>query len=125
MKVEFKLPKAVKTKWVKALRSGDYKQGKGELKTVSGSDYNYETGEYENSETTFCCLGVARDIGLCTRKKPANKFDSCTEEFVNTAFLPKNVQDFLANKNDGASEDGGTSRRWGFEKIATWIEKNL
>ena len=37
----------IKEKWVTALRSGDYKQGKGRLRTVEGH---------------FCCLGVLCDI---------------------------------------------------------------
>lgn len=38
-----KLPQEFKTKWLKALRSGDYQQGSGSL---------YKHGKY-------CCLGVA------------------------------------------------------------------
>lgn len=37
----------VKTKWLEALRSGDYEQAKGSLKTTSGK---------------FCCLGVLCDL---------------------------------------------------------------
>jgi hypothetical protein len=37
----------VTQKWVKALRSGEYKQGKGHLR---------------NSDNTFCCLGVLCDL---------------------------------------------------------------
>ena len=110
MKIDFKLPKASKRQWLKALRSGEYKQGVGALKSMAG-----DTGEQQ-----FCCLGVARDAGLCTRKKPSDKTDSCQDEYVTTTFLPMNVQKFLANKNDG---DGGD--RWSFSKIANWIERNL
>jgi hypothetical protein len=41
----------VKNKWVKALRSGEYKQGHNRLLTV---DYN--------SDESFCCLGVLCEI---------------------------------------------------------------
>lgn len=42
--------KTFKKKWVKALRSGKYEQGKGCLREeISGKD-------------TFCCLGVACDL---------------------------------------------------------------
>lgn len=37
----------VKKEWVAALRSGEYKQGSGELKTTEGA---------------FCCLGVLCDL---------------------------------------------------------------
>lgn len=39
--------KEIQTEWVAALRSGDYVQGKGKLKT---------------SDNQFCCLGVLCDI---------------------------------------------------------------
>ena len=41
--------------WVKALRSGDYKQGRGQLKRSE-----------KNGNTRFCCLGVLCDISLLT-----------------------------------------------------------
>lgn len=41
------MDKKLKTKWVKALRSGKYKQGKGVLRTV---------------DNKFCCLGVLVDV---------------------------------------------------------------
>ena len=40
-----------KKKWVEALRSGEYKQGKGHLRN-----------EVMDAEDTFCCLGVLCDI---------------------------------------------------------------
>ncbi len=39
--------KSIKNKWVKALRSGEYKQGSGQLK---------------DSSPLFCCLGVLAQI---------------------------------------------------------------
>ena len=41
---------AIKDKWVKALRSGEYAQGKGHFVTA-GKKYD-----------SFCCLGVLADI---------------------------------------------------------------
>lgn len=41
---DVKLPKRFKNKWVKALRSGEFKQGKNEL--------------YSSISDTYCCLGV-------------------------------------------------------------------
>lgn len=48
----FKDWKQFKKAWVKALRSGDYRQGQGTLVT-----YNEETCTDE-----FCCLGVAANL---------------------------------------------------------------
>jgi len=42
-------------KWVEALRSGNYKQGKGALRVTQGR-------ELSPSEDRFCCLGVACDL---------------------------------------------------------------
>ncbi len=50
--------KQVKKKWIKALKSGKYKQTKGHLK----------------DETGHCCLGVLCDIYAKERKKG---FDTC------------------------------------------------
>lgn len=43
----------IKTKWIDALRSGDYKQAHGVL------GYKYEDGRVEN-----CCLGVLCDLAV-------------------------------------------------------------
>lgn len=45
----------LKAKWVEALRSGKYKQGKNHLR---------------NKDDTFCCLGVLCDIVNETKWKP-------------------------------------------------------
>lgn len=42
---DVRLPKKFKEKWVKALRSGKYKQGGGQL--------------YNELDNSYCCLGVA------------------------------------------------------------------
>jgi len=116
VKANFKLPKAVKAKWVKALRSGEYKQGIGHLEQ---QDYNHADEKID--PVKYCCLGVACHIGLTQRRKPADKNAStCGDskpEVVSTKFLPSKVQDFLAEKNDDS--------KWGFEKIADWIDENL
>lgn len=59
MKKEYpKLPKAFKNKWIKALRSGDYKQGEDLLKAQQYTEDGIKIkGEYK-----YCCLGVAGDI---------------------------------------------------------------
>lgn len=105
-----KLPVKFKAKWVAALRSGKFKQGKGSL--------------HNTHKNTYCCLGVAARIA-----KP--KAD------IGSSFTTKNHHGvpeelcyhgegydacrFLSGKNDGA----GKKRAWTFPEIATWIEKNL
>ena len=100
--MEFKLPKKVKNIWLKALRSGKYEQGKNNLK--------YK--EYDENFFRYCCLGVARECGLTRARARANN----TNEWVCKNFLPKEVQNELADMNDHGSM---------FKEIAKWIEKNL
>ena len=107
MTIEFKLPKAKKTKWVKALRSGKYTQGKKKLKRVMGSDI---PGFYNKlAKPEFCCLGVACDIGIAKPKSDGY--------YAQETFMPGDLQQTLANMND--------SGKWSFKSIAKWIEENL
>lgn len=96
-KRKFKLNPKVKAKWVRALRSGKYRQGKHQLK-------------YGKS---YCCLGVACALKLA---KPNSGLGINQAQLADYAFIPKRVQQGLATKNDGG---------WSFERIANWIEKHL
>lgn len=107
--MKFKLDKKAKVKWVKALRSGKYKQAKAALYQPKGKD----TSE-GFSNRGYCCLGVACAIGLT---KPENNDLISESWFVNTEFIPKSIQRILATKND--------RQNWTFEQIANFIEKNL
>lgn len=91
-------------KWVEALRSGEYEQGRGRLRVT------------DNAGDSFCCLGVACEIGLATQ-------DPMTQ-FVRTDFLSSLEQRRLARWNDGEDVNGQPIKRWSFKKIANWIEKN-
>ena len=79
-----KLPVKIKQKWVEALRSGKYKQTKGELKNGQG----------------FCCLGVACEIGLTKRRYNG-------DDLVQFKFLDNEIQNKLATYNDN-----GKSFNW-------------
>lgn len=110
------MKKEIADEWVKALRSGEYKQGKNALL----------------KEDAYCCLGV-----LC---KIAEKHSVIEMPIPNpapnviAAYLPKSVQHWaeMASDNGFISEkyglteslatmnDGGMS----FDNIANFIEKN-
>ena len=106
--------KAIKKKWVKALRSGEYAQCKGEL-AIAGKKYD-----------TFCCLGVLCDVAgdhedfMFWRERPpeggAIIFSEYTE-FRRLCGIDDEAESTLVKMND----DDGAS----FKKIATYIEKNL
>lgn len=115
---KYQLPKEFAEKWVKALRSKRYKQGTGML--CDGERY--------------CCLGVAAIIGGIPQIVIENK------KVLQTAFalgiLPdqiignatdKRLIGFLVEKNDGQvnSETNPKGEKWGFRKIADWIEQNV
>jgi hypothetical protein len=73
--------KRVKTKWLKALRSGKYKQGRGQLRTP---------------DDRFCCLGVlcdlyAKETGVSWE---GNGEDDDYEICGDTGFLPQVIQEW-------------------------------
>lgn len=96
---KFKLDPVVKAKWVAALRSGKYEQGKGYLK--DGNSY--------------CCLGVAVEEKLCFPSKIA------PNHMIEDGFLPQSVITKLIEYNDGVNGFGDKSFKW----IAAVIEKWL
>jgi hypothetical protein len=96
-----------KRRWIAALRSGKFTQGKGKLKQVNGP------------ETTHCCLGVLREISKPVKKNPGSELllpESCG--------MSIDFQRTLAGFNDNApgDPDGGHKT---FKGIARWLEKNL
>jgi hypothetical protein len=120
MKTYPKLPPKFKSKWVKALRSGKYKQGDCVLKG------EFESDEEGQMETRYCCLGVACSVaGIKINGEPAFIQQDKKEGVSNVKRIPKIligddgniVTKTLAEKND--------SGKWNFERIADWIEKHL
>lgn len=110
----------VKVKWVEALRSGQFKQGEGYLKTRDGCN---------------CCLGVLAEITGIQSKPSECEIDdgSYSYSFPNPSFpdgynyeihetpigycgIAKQPRNELMNMND----DGMP-----FPEIADWIERNL
>lgn len=104
---EYKMDADLKAKWVAALRSDDYEQARGRLRTTSGE---------------YCCLGVLCDI---TAPAKWHKEADGTWHFGDddswssppTDLLPTLKANSLIDLND---DDGKT-----FPEIADWIEANL
>lgn len=95
-----KLPTEFKEKWVAALRSGEFKQGRGAL---------YKNGKY-------CCLGVADKI----EGYEPDARDSILKHHENVPEIIRGDTELtarLATMND----EGGKS----FSEIADYIEQNL
>ncbi len=75
-------------KWVAALRSGDYKQGKGQLrKEVDGVN-------------SFCCLGVLCNLHAMEHPEIAKNELSPRSYLGDSEYLPAQVQDWAGMKNN-------------------------
>lgn len=104
-------------KWVAALRSGKYKQGKGALHKVSKSRHH-----------TFCCLGVACEIYRKENEIKVVKYGSHIIYNEKAGVLPQEVTDWLGLDNNGGyySKSSLMSHndedRLSFEEIADIIE---
>lgn len=124
--------KELKTKWLEALRSGEYKQSREILKDENG----------------FCCLGVLCDLthpdawvgykgdgGIWKYHSEANTYTmeddygeplkeksvfedaELADDLLYEFGLTEKEQRILINKND--------TDKWTFNQIADWIEENL
>jgi hypothetical protein len=116
MEAKNKLPEDFKAKWIAALRSGEYKQGKNVL--------------YDRHRDSFCCLGVAGYLmGIPKDAMRSSGYlgfnldeDYCPMPDNGPKLLVKEYRAFndipsqLAKMND----DG-----YSFDVIADYIEKNL
>ncbi len=113
---------ALKKQWVKALRSGEYKQGRGCMHTV-GKD---------GGSPRFCCLGVLVDIAhegdweLANFQVPDDVTYAIRDGVDKTLYPDVPAPSILeemgldASELDGLTEhnDGGKSFKW----IASYIE---
>jgi hypothetical protein len=110
----------IKEKWIKALRSGEYKQGIGVLR---------------NRRNEFCCLGVLCNIHAQEHPETASKETKSTSYLGNTQYLPDEVANWSKIGGFGGGlvtidkkllplathNDSGRT----FEQIADAIEKEL
>jgi hypothetical protein len=90
--------KAIKSKWLEALRSGRYRQSRNALFSDRG----------------YCCLGVLARITSPKAKR-------CSLEYPPDTLVSQYQQTELANLNDGF---GGQTPH-DFKQIADYIEANL
>lgn len=121
----------IKELWTTALRSGEYKQGRGKL-------------HWRNDPNEYCCLGVLCVLAAAAEVCTAVNLFECVAYDGEINYLPESVQQWagLGSKNpiiDGASlsilNDGegdienGTDyrgyRRSSFTEIADAIERGL
>jgi len=110
-----KLPKAFKKKWVAALRSGKYKQGKHRLKQtdIKGDSY--------------CCLGVACEIANSKNIQGNYIVGNISKNNNIPKLIKGNSENSIVAKltqlNDGEISSGDNSKS--FKYIASYIERYL
>lgn len=103
------MKKKIADRWVRALRSGNYKQGKQSLVLSDGS---------------FCCLGVLCD--LATKSKVVSP-----DNYSHLGVLSDEVQEWAGMQSDSGDRKNRKSLTeyndhcgYSFNKIADIIEKN-
>lgn len=104
-------------KWVKALESGRYKQGEGQL----------------SKDGAYCCLGVAARINRATHDPSETNLLLNVRPYANNGehlySLAKELgitetrEKKLVRMNDGDAFSGDKQRS--FKYIAKWIRKNI
>jgi len=115
-----KMPKELKARWLKALRSGKYKQGTGAL--------------YNPEENSFCCLGVLNHVALDGHIEIYSPDDNTpsdgSPEFravPSETFYDRFECDFMTDDAHLIQMNDGAGGEWqhDFKSIADWIAKNI
>lgn len=118
MKLTNKLPKRIKDRWVKALRSGEYTQGADCLYSDNGGQKNY------------CCLGVLgklcglSDTVIDDKPLPVNLLSSDMKAYpplLRQESTDEKGKDTIVGKLASMNDSG----KWSFKRIASYIEKYL
>ena len=102
----------VKSRWLAALRSGEYKQVIGALRNGNG----------------FCCLGVLtdlrqRELGETWRTNPDESELTSSEGYV--CYLSPAIKEWSEIKSVGLTLSSMNDRGDTFDEIAAYIEENL
>lgn len=116
-----KMPKAIKRKWLRALRSGTYKQAKHRL--------------YDHQTAGFCCLGVLQHCvsgGMVEMEEEVEGSEDEAFSCPSTEWYDKQGIELQHNYESYHSDDQETklmrmndSGKKSFKFIADWIEKNI
>lgn len=119
------MKKDIAMKWAKALRSGEYKRGIGQLR---------------DNNNKFCCLGVLCNLHAQAHPKIAAAQQDRCDYMHHASYLPPAVQRWAGMKSEDGNvpfelaprikgnkvEDLASMNDWNmsFGKLATFIEKN-
>ena len=103
-----KLGKRFKTKWLKALRSGNFKVARKTLIRIDDGDI-----------IGYCCIAVG--VAALRNAKPGVELKELTPDDTNEA----STEIGLDEKTNGKLIELNDDKLWSFNKIANWIEKHL
>ncbi len=115
MKTEkkYQLPKEFAEKWVAALRSGKYKQGKSRLRSPKGE---------------YCCLGVACIVQKVPYRDLKDALWITGDDYYGFGFIPEGFPSQLigkATENELVRSFASLNdSQKSFPEIADWIEEN-
>lgn len=99
----------LKAKWLAALRSNTYTQGRDQL--------------YDPANNTYCCLGVLCEVANLKREEETyyhgndEEMETLPESFREEAGISSPAMNTLTELNDFAGKT--------FPELAKWIEENL
>lgn len=129
MNLQFKLPIEFKEKWITALRSGEFKQDHGYLKTdqghcclgvaveVCGNGFQQLEYEIHYDDRKFYKTLFGSNCHLDRKDIPGAAYDALHQRgSLNSAIGDCEIQDYLSVLNDNDET---------FNTIADWIEANL
>lgn len=117
---ETKMKPGIRRRWLKALRSGEYKQGVGKLR---------QTDTYGKVPVQrFCCLGVLCDLYKKDRVKQG--YTNATFPRSKVEVLPKSVMAWAGLKQEDPDVKNGSLAELNdcgvsFKKISRIIERQL
>jgi len=101
----------IKQKWIVALRSGEYNQGKG----------------YLCINNKYCCLGVLSEIAGIPKEREASN-GAMLFRFNGSTISGTFVYGLIASEIEGHEDkliDMNDCKNASFDEIATYIEENL
>lgn len=113
------MKKAIRDRWVKALRSGKFRRGRGQLQPTAN---------------TYCCLGVLCKVAKISYERGAHGLALSDSKKLGFQIGDLNA---LVSLNDGVFDTSNVryyglpprGYRWGrgasFRVIADWIEEHL
>ena len=131
---KYSLPKDFKEAWIKALKSGNYKQGAGALRREN---------EQLIPQTEYCCLGVACSVAGVPEEYISGEWIDSQDLFTSGGYkydkVPKalhgeadnnDLVNVLSTMNDSydkvdIEKDTTEGHEFSFEDIADWIDENI